>query len=145
MTFYRKIFIPALSVILGLSTGGLLSAAEGAKKTDKTEKAADSKAQAELKKRVDELQSAMANLGTTLSTQAGSSTEDIKTDVKKQLEELGRKLTGVKDRLANQAGESQDAIRRDLGSLLKDLGDTLNSAGNSVATPAESPVPAPGR
>jgi|GEM_PF-3054809 len=134
MTFYRTFSIFTLWVVLFSAFSGIAAAAEPSKSDNKA-------AQAELQKRVDELQAAMANLGETLSTQANDSTASIKTDVQKQLEILSQQLRDVKKRIAGHAGESQDAIRRDLGSLLKELGDTLNSAGSNLATPAGAAEP----
>ena len=136
MTFYRTFSFTALLVLLFSATFSFASGSEPSKSDTKA-------AQAELKKRVEELQSAMANLGETLSTQASDSTANIKTDVQKQLEELGKQLSDVKKRLASHAGESQDAIRRDLGSLLKELGDTLNNAGSNLSTQMSGRSPSP--
>ena len=88
MTFYRIFTVCAFCLIFsGISLQRSAFAETKVEKSQPTPAA-----QAELRKRVDELQSAMANLGTTLSTQASDSTANIKTDVQKQLVELGRQL-----------------------------------------------------
>jgi len=122
MAFYNSFRAWGIVAILALITPIGASNAE-----DNTGK------QEELKKRVNELQTAMANLGQTLSNQAQDSTSNLRTDVQKQLDELGKQLEEVKQRIATQTTDSRDAVRRDLGNLLKELGDTLNTTGTSLS------------